>query len=120
MTYPSWNEAKQIWIDPTKNVNFFALDWRGQGDPDTVYESPAKVFCVGEVITRIEFADVPLPVRIPNTLDESDKHHRASGALAEQSRIIQLLGRFWCGDPACNEHPIRMDRIIEAIKGETA
>lgn len=41
-----------------------------------------------------------------------------NGAIAEQDRIIKLLADFWCGEPACSKHPIRMDWVIAAIKGE--
>lgn len=37
---------------------------------------------------------------------------------AERERIIELLGKFWCGEPACTKHPVRMDWVINAIKGE--
>ena len=38
--------------------------------------------------------------------------------VAECERIIKLLGSFWCGEPACTKHPVRMDWVIAAIQGE--
>ena len=36
----------------------------------------------------------------------------------ERERIVKLLGDFWCGEPACTKHPVRMDWVIDAIKKE--
>lgn len=41
-----------------------------------------------------------------------------NGAIAEQERIIKLLASYWCGEPGCDIHPVRMDWVISAIKGE--
>lgn len=40
------------------------------------------------------------------------------GEKSEQQRIVKLLGDFWCGEPACTKHPVRMDWVIAAIQGE--
>jgi len=36
----------------------------------------------------------------------------------ERARILDLIRGFWCGEPECPKHPIRMDWVIAAIKGE--
>lgn len=43
---------------------------------------------------------------------------RIDAAKQERERILKLLGGFWCGEPACPKHPVRMDWVIAAIKGE--
>lgn len=44
---------------------------------------------------------------------------RKLGVVQERKRIIKLLGDFWCGEPACKDHPVRMDWVIDAIKKDT-
>ena len=41
-----------------------------------------------------------------------------NGIAGERKRILQLLDSFWCGEPACEKHPVRMDWVIDAIKKE--
>jgi hypothetical protein len=41
------------------------------------------------------------------------------GREQEQERVIKLLDQFWCQEIACSKHPVRMDWVIAAIKGET-
>lgn len=41
------------------------------------------------------------------------------GVAFERERIIKLLDKFWCQEIACTKHPVRMDWVIAAIKGET-
>ena len=43
---------------------------------------------------------------------------RIDAAKIERERILELLNGFWCGEPACSKHPVRMDWVIAAIKGE--
>ena len=50
--------------------------------------------------------------------DKSREFYRRQGECRERERIIKLLASFWCGEPACTKHPVRMDWVIAAIKGE--
>jgi hypothetical protein len=41
-----------------------------------------------------------------------------AAVIAERERIVKLLGKFWCGEPECTKHPVRMDWVIAAIREE--
>lgn len=53
-----------------------------------------------------------------SSADKSREFYRRQGECREQERIIKLLASFWCGEPACTKHPVRMDWVIAGIKGE--
>jgi len=105
----NYDFENQMWLDPSKTELFYALDWRGQGEPTNTVETPARILHNNGVITRIEFDNVPKDVRIiQSDSDEAAEHNRVSGALVERERIIKLL-EDWDVNPL----------IIAEIKGDT-
>jgi hypothetical protein len=88
----SYDFENEIWHDSSKTKLFYALDWRGQGEPTETVETPARILHNNGVITRIEFDNVPEGIQtVKDGSDEAVKHQRESGALVERERIIKLL-----------------------------
>lgn len=55
-----------------------------------------------------------------SSAEKTRNFYREQGVVAERERIIKLLASYWCGEPACTKHPVRMDWVIAGIKGEQA
>ena len=58
------------------------------------------------------------PVPGAADLESKNAYWIEFGKREEQERVIKLLDQFWCQEIACSKHPVRMDWVIAAIKGE--
>jgi len=87
-----------LWSAKNKSETYYRFDYRGQSAPIKQIETNAVIHInANDVITCIEFENVPYEYRIPQyESDEAEVHQRTSGALLERERIIKLLEPLGC------------------------
>lgn len=109
-----------IWSTKNKSKTYYRFDYRGQDEAIKQIETKATIHINAyDIITAIEFENVPFEAHIPHYESENAvKHERESAAMIERERIIKLISDYNGGCECSIVRVCYPHRLIALIKKE--